>query len=72
MAIPEPELNKVIKSAKLGPRSAKRLRDANAAQAAEEAAAVAAEEAARAAKQAKKPRGHGSPAPAIASLGDDF
>ena len=68
MAIPDSELDKVIEGAKIGPRTAKKLRDANKAQAAEEASAAQKP----AEKQTKKPRGHGAPAPAIASLGDDF
>lgn len=69
MAIPDSELEKVIKAAGLGERSARKLRESNKAQAAEEAAA-AAKQADK--ERAKKPRGHGSAAPTIAKLGDDF
>jgi hypothetical protein len=63
MAIPDDDLEKVIKDAGLSPRTAKKLREANKTQ------APAVETPGEA---APKPRGHGAPAPIRASLGDDF
>ncbi len=74
MAVDDKELDKLIKQSGIGPRTAARMRKANDDQRAAEKKVDDERRAAEKAAAEKKPkaRGHGSPSPHIADLGDDF